>query len=223
MQQRPEPADDQRAGRSGSGCVRSGWEASCLLRSSRRGPSSTTGSIDRSGPSVWQKPCLRQVVGDLLRGDLQAEEGVDAGEVAAQRGRARGVQAARARCACRAPRRCARRPGGRSGLRPAPPWSSRSASTRCSRDVGLQPGAVDDAVDLRPRGPVAVLSCTCTVPCGPRLHVVDLALVTVRYQPSCRPRRICACQSLRYGRVGAADQPCRARPGPRLPACASGP
>src|SRR4249920_164453 len=36
-----------------------------------------------------------EVVGDLLSGDLQAEEGVDAGEVPAQRCGARGVETTR--------------------------------------------------------------------------------------------------------------------------------
>src|SRR5688572_16149142 len=49
-----------------------------------------TGRAERAEPLAETPP--GEVVGDLLGGDLQAEEGVDAGEVAAQRRRARGVQ-----------------------------------------------------------------------------------------------------------------------------------
>ena len=154
--------------------------------------------VERTGPIRLQKPVPGQVVGDLLGRDLQAEEGVDAGEVAAQRGGAGGVQPAVA--AARAAHLEVA-----LDVEPAERVAAGAAVLQQVReqpvlgDVGLEAGAVDDEVGVHLEH--ALLGLDPWSPCRPpSAGTTDSTVpITVRYQPSRRPRASCFCQSLRTG------------------------
>src|ERR1700730_5470147 len=102
--------------------------------------------LDRTArPDLPAESTTSQVVGDLLGGDLQAEEGVHAGEVATQRGCSRGVDHSGG--AGRAPplesaldiKAADRVPSGTGML-------ERVGQDPVFGDVGFQTGAVDDEV-----------------------------------------------------------------------------
>src|SRR6478609_3227163 len=120
---------------------------------------------------------LDQVVGDLLGGDLQAQEGVDAGEVATQRGATRRVHPAR--LAARADHLEASidvEPADRvpTGAR----MIQQIGQYPVLPDVGLQAGAVDDEirVDLdRPRLALGGEVRDDALAMGPRPQLADLA------------------------------------------------
>ena len=179
------------------------------------------GGPQRAEPGTPAAP--GQVVGDLLGRELQAEERVDAGEVAAEGGRAGGVHARRRRCAVPCTSKVRSTSSRPSGLRPAPPWSSRSASTRCSAMSASRPVQSMMKSDVISRVPPA------------RLHDAGQLASPARAGPPRRcpgtrgtsrprgPRRICCCQLRRFGRVGAAHPAVLGGPRPRPPAGASWP